>query len=409
MAELKSIKDLRNLMESYFKGLEEASLVAWCTSVGPVEILRAFGFEIYFPQNHGALLGASKKAEEYINYAVKKGYSPHVCSYTTSDIGAFLVGYTPLQEKYGLKGIPKPSLIVYNTNQCREVQDWFNFYGDHFKCPVVGVYPPRYIDEVTKEDTEQVVYQMKKVISVCEEVSKIKYDEEKFKEVVKLSKEATLLWQEVLLTARNKPAPITFFDGVILMAPIVVLRGTNKAKEIYEIILKELKEKVFNGEGAVPDEKVRLFWDGMPLWGKLRMLSDLFRENKTAIVASTYCNSWIFEDFDERKPLESIALAYTKIFINRSEKAKTEMLIKWVEEYSVNGIIFHDTKTCFNNSNARFGLPQKIQEKYKIPVLVFEGDLCDMRFFSEGQFITKVETFIEQIQESKVRTVEKVR
>lgn len=409
MAELKSIKDLRNLMESYFKGLEEASLVAWCTSVGPVEILRAFGFEIYFPQNHGALLGASKKAEEYINYAVKKGYSPHVCSYTTSDIGAFLVGYTPLQEKYGLKGIPKPSLIVYNTNQCREVQDWFNFYGDHFKCPVVGVYPPRYIDEVTKEDTEQVVYQMKKVISVCEEVSKIKYDEEKFKEVVKLSKEATLLWQEVLLTARNKPAPITFFDGVILMAPIVVLRGTNKAKEIYEIILKELKEKVFNGEGAVPDEKVRLFWDGMPLWGKLRMLSDLFRENKTAIVASTYCNSWIFEDFDERKPLESIALAYTKIFINRSERAKTEMLIKWVEEYSVDGIIFHDTKTCFNNSNARFGLPQKIQEKYKIPVLVFEGDLCDMRFFSEGQFITKVETFIEQIQESKVRTVEKVR
>lgn len=399
MGEIKCVKVLKSLMKSYFQGLEEKPLIAWCTSVGPAEILRAFGFEVFFPENHGALLGATKTAETYINYAVKKGYSPHICSYTTADIGSFLSGTTPLQSHYEIKGIPKPSLIVYNTNQCREVQDWFNFYGEEFKCPVVGIYPPRYLDEITKEDIQQVVSQFEKLIETCEQITGKKRDYDRLSEVVKLSKEATCLWQEVLQTAQNKPAPITFFDGVILMGPIVVLRGTEEAKNFYKVLLDELENKVKNKEGAVPDEKVRLFWDGMPLWGRLRMLSDIFSENNAAIVASTYCNSWIFTDFDENNPLESMALAYTEIFINRSEKVKTNMLLQWAKEYHVDGMIFHDTKTCFNNSNAKFGLPQKIKEKYNIPTLVIEGDLCDMRLFSEAQSITKIETFIEQIQE----------
>lgn len=131
------------------------------------------------------------------------------------------------------------------------------------------------------------------------------------------------------------------------------------------------------------------------------MLSDLFTENNTVVVASTYCSSWVFDEFDENDPFESSALAYTKIFINRSEKAKAEMLKSWLQEYRCNGILFHDTKTCFNNSNAKFGMPQRLKEETGIPYLVVEGDLCDLRFFSEGQSITKIETFIEQIANSK--------
>lgn len=167
------------------------------------------------------------------------------------------------------------------------------------------------------------------------------------------------------------------------------------------MLLAELKENIAGGVAAVPGEQCRLFWDGMPIWGKIRMLSDLFTENNTTIVASTYCSSWVFDEFDEKDPFESTALAYTKIFINRSEKAKMVMLKQWLEEYKCDGIIFHDSKTCFNNSNAKFGLPQRLKAETGIPFLVVEGDLCDLRFFSEGQSITKIETFIEQIESAK--------
>ncbi len=402
MYEIKATQELKRIMRDYFLSLgEEGKKIAWCTSVGPAELLRSFGFEVYFPENHGALLGATRTAMDYIPESAKFGYSNHVCSYTTSDIGAFLKGQTPLQKQYGLKQIPKPDLIVYNTNQCREVQDWFNFFAAQFNCPVVGIHPPRYVDEVSKEDVALVIDQHKKIIPECEKASGKKFDIDCFRETLKLSREATLLWQTVLKTATATPAPISFFDGVIHMGPIVVLRGTQQAKNYYTLLLEELNDNLAAQRGIINDERSRIFWEGMPIWGKIRMLSDLFLENKSVVVASTYCSSWVFDEFDEKNPFESSALAYTKIFINRSEKAKMKMLRKWLEEYRCDGILFHDTKTCFNNSNAKFGMPQRLKAETGIPFLVVEGDLCDLRFFSEGQSITKIETFIEQIESSK--------
>ena len=402
MYQIKTTQLLRKVMKNHFLSFENAKKIAWCTSVGPAELLRSFGFEVYFPENHGALMGATRTVIDYIPTAVKYGYSGHVCSYTTSDIGAFLKNETPLKKHYGLEGIPHPDLIVYNTNQCREVEDWFTFFSNRFNCPIVGIHPPRYLDEVGKDEVELVTKQFKRLVPMCEKISGNKFDLDKFRTTLKLSKEATLLWQKVLQTAKAKPAPISFFDGTIHMGPIVVMRGTQIAVDYYKTLLQELEFNVESGIGFLLEEECRIFWDGMPIWGKLRTLSNLFVQNNTAVVASTYCNSWIFDDFDEKKPFESSALAYTKIFINRSEKAKVEFFKNWFEIYNIDGVIFHDSKTCFNNSNAKFGLPLRLQEELDMPTLVIEGDLCDMRFFSEGQSITKIETFLEQISSRKM-------
>ena len=403
MYKIKATENLKKLMEEYFLLLDSGKKkVAWCTSVGPAELLRSFGFEVFFPENHGALLGASRTAMDYIPEAIKCGYSGHICSYTTSDIGSYLKKETPLQKHYGMKGVPKPDIIAYNTNQCREVEDWFTFYANEFGCPIVGIHPPRYLDEVTDDEVELVVKQMKKMIPVCEQVSGKKFDIHKFKEVVRLSKEATLLWQKVLKTATVKNAPINFFDGTIHMGPIVVLRGTQVAKDYYTILLAELEEKVEANIGFIPQTKTRIFWEGMPIWGRLRMMSDLFANNESVVVASTYCSSWVFDKFDENDPWNSTARAYTEIFINRSDKAKELILAEWLKEYNIDGIVFHDTKTCFNNSNAKFGMPQRLKAKTGVPFLTIEGDLCDLRFFSEAQSITRIETFLEQLEDIKV-------
>jgi len=394
---------MKQVMGAYFSSLESGNKkIAWCTSVGPAELLRSFDFEVYFPENHGALLGATRSAMDFIPEAIKCGYSGHVCSYTTADIGAYQKKQSPLQLHYGMKGIPKPDIIAYNTNQCREVEDWFTFYANEYKCPIVGIQPPRYLDEVSQDEVDLVVKQFKKMLPVCEQVSGQKFDLDKFKEVLKLSKDATLLWQKVLKTSVSNTPPISFFDGTIHMGPIVVLRGTQIAKDYYTKLLDELQKNVKNGVGFLPEVNTRIFWEGMPIWGKLRMMSNLFADNKAAVVASTYCSSWVFDQFDETNPFESSARAYTEIFINRSEKAKMKMLAKWFEEYKIDGIVYHDTKTCFNNSNAKFGMPQRLSEITGVSSIVVEGDLCDLRFFSEGQSTTKIETFIEQLEDHKV-------
>jgi benzoyl-CoA reductase/2-hydroxyglutaryl-CoA dehydratase subunit BcrC/BadD/HgdB len=206
----------------------------------------------------------------------------------------------------------------------------------------------------------------------------------------------------VLATAKNTPTPLTFFDGCILMAPIVVLRGTKECVDFYERTLKELMERVKRPEATKNSEEIRLFWDGMPIWGRLRSLSELFDNNQAAVVSSTYCNSWVFDDFDPRKPLESMASAYTRIFINRGENTKLSMLQTLIADFNIDGIIFHDSKTCFNNTNSRFGLPTRLREVTGVDTLMVDGDLNDLRFFSDGQTKTRLETFIEQVMLKKV-------
>ncbi len=403
MYKIQSAKLMKEVMGNYFLGMKDTSKkIAWCTSVGPAELLRSFGFEVHFPENHGALLGATRTAGDLIPESAKLGYSNDICSYLTADIGSYLKNETPLREHYGLNGAPKPDIIVYNTNQCREVQDWFTYFAKELNCPIFGITPPRHLDEITQEAIDDVATQFKNMIPLCEEVSGIKFDLGRFAETLKLSKEATDLWKKVLWTASASPAPLSFFDATIHMGPIVVLRGTQIAKDYYTILLKELEQNVANKIGFLEKESCRLYWDGMPIWGKLRSLSDLFIQNNAAVVASTYCNSWVFDAFDENHPFESSAKAYTEIFINRSEEAKQRLLSDLVRLFRIDGVIFHDAKTCANNSNSRFGMPQRITETLGIPTLVIEGDLCDLRFYSEGQSITKIETFIEQIEQAKV-------
>ncbi len=392
---LKAQQRLKHILTEYFQDLHAP--VAWCTSAGPAELLRAFGFTVYFPENHGALLGASRTAMDYIPIAHQAGYGAEVCSYLTSDIGAWIKRETPLTAAYGLKQIPTPDLIVYNTNQCREVAEWFNYFGNEFHCPVFGIHPPRHLEEISQTDIDAVVRQLLRLIQVCEQVTGQSLEIDKLSEAVGLSKEGSVLWRHVLETALHSPSPITFFDGCILMAPIVVLRGSPICNDFYRELLVELEARLENGDAAVPNESVRLFWDGMPIWGRLRAYSELFVENAAAVVASTYCNSWILDDLDPKAPLESMAYAYTQIFINRGENAKLRYLKAMADRYNVHGVIFHDAKTCFNNSNNRFGLPRRFQEETGIDTLIIDGDLNDLRFLSDGQTRTKLETFLEQI------------
>jgi len=403
MYKIQTSKLLKEVMNNYFQGMKDPNKkIAWCTSVGPAELLRSFGFEVHFPENHGALLGATRTAGDYIPESSKLGYSNDICSYLTADIGSYIKKQTPLTDHYGLEGPPKPDLIVYCTNQCREVQDWFSYFGKEMHVPVFGITPPRHLDEITQEVIDDISEQYKRMIPLCEQVSGRKFDIDSFRETLRLSKEATDLWKQVLWTARATPSPISFFDATIHMGPIVVLRGTQVALDYYKTLLEELTGNLNNHIGFLEIEKSRLYWDGMPIWGKLRTLSDLFVANNAAVVASTYCNSWVFDAFDPKHPFESSAKAYAEIFINRSEAVKEKILTQLVYDFNIDGIIFHDAKTCANNSNSRFGMPQRLSESLGIPTLIIEGDLCDLRFYSEGQSTTKIETFIEQIETTKV-------
>ncbi len=406
---LESVVAMRKTMGDYFNRLKVATetgdtKIAWCSSVGPAELLYSMGFEVYFPENHGAMLGAGKNADKYIPSAVAHGYSPDICPYLTSDIGAFLQNETPLQ-KMGFESVPKPDVLVFNTNQCREVEDWFSYYARHFDVPIMGIHTPLNIDTLSESIIQNVASQFKDLIPKLEKIATQKFDIDKFKEAIGLSHDGCVLWRQVLETAKNIPSPINFFDAAIHMGPIVVMRGTHYAIDYYKILLAELQDRIKNAITAVPEEKFRIYWDGMPLWYKLSSMAKLFAKHDACIVASTYCNSWIFDDLDPKDPFESSALAYCKLFIVRSDEAKEKVLQNLMTDFSIDGIIYHESKTCSRNSNTLYGLQNRLYSKTNIPFLEINGDLNDPRCFSEEQTIIAIETFISQLSNRVVKLV----
>lgn len=402
--EFESGVKLKNLMADHFHELGEAAKnrsrkIAWCTSVGPAELLRGMGFLVYFPENHGAMLGASRMATELIPYANSIGYSPEICSYLTADIGSYLQKKTPLTTSYQLPGVPRPDVLVFNTNQCRDVQDWFAFYAREFQAPLLGIHTHRDIGAIKDYQVQDIARQMEDLVAPLAAVTGQKLRPDRLEEALALSKRTSALWRACLATAANRPSPWTFFDATIHMGPAVVARGTAQAVEYYETLLAELEARIANGQAAIAGERHRLYWEGMPIWGKLRPLAEQFASLKAAVVVSTYCNSWIFEQLDPAEPFLSMARAYTELFIVRDESFKEEYFRQAVEFFGCDGIIFHDARTCPNNSNNRYGLPERLSRRLGIPTLTINGDLNDLRCYSEEQTKTNIEAFLEQLSE----------
>ncbi len=405
---LESAKDLSRFMADYYHRLDDADRsgdqkIAWCTSVGPAELLRGMGYQIYFPETHSAMLGTTRMATDLISTATAMGYSPEICSYLTADIGAFVKGVTPLSKAFkGITHVPKPDILVYNTNQCRDVQDWFNWYGHRFKVPVVGIQSHRSVGALTDSHVASIADQIEGLVAPLEAVAGRRLDMDAFRYAVSLSRQCSDLWEQCLATASAKPAPLTFFDGTTLMGPAVVGRGTQEAVDVYRLLLEELESRVDAGEGAlVNEEKYRLYWDGMPVWGRLGMHSTMFAELGANVIASTYCSSWVFSALDASDPFRSMARAYTELFITRDDDYKETYIQNRLDFFGCDGIVYHNARTCPNNTNCLYGLPQRLSMKTGVPFVIIDGDLNDLRCLSDEQTRTNIEAFIEQLEETQ--------
>jgi len=131
------------------------------------------------------------------------------------------------------------------------------------------------------------------------------------------------------------------------------------------------------------------------------MHSKLFAGLNANVIASTYCSSWIFSALDPEKPFESMARAYTELFIVRSDEYKEKYIKEKLDFFKIDGVVYHDARTCPNNTNCQYGMPQRLETETGIPSLTIDGDLNDLRCLSDEQTKTNVEAFIEQLEERK--------
>ncbi len=379
----------------YLEGryVENVKPVAWVTSGAPVEYLKALGFYVLYPENHGALCGTRRAVAGLSEAAEAAGYSRDLCSYARADIGSLLSGKTPVGK------LPRPDLLVTCTNICQTVLYWYQVLAEYLKVPLVVIDTPFAYTDVTSHAVEYVKKQIEGAIEAAEKVAGKTLTESKLKRVIELSKEAAELWNQVLKKCRHRPSPISVFDQFIHMAPVVEMRGDEVTVKFYEAMLRELDERIAAGIGAVRNEKKRVLWDNLPIWYKLRSLAEHLAKRGVAIVTSTYTNAWaeLGVLMDSHKPTESMARVYLSPILNRGTGHKLSVMKKMIEEYSIDGVILHSDRSCKPYSIGQMDQRTRLIGELKTPALLLESDHADPRSFSEEQVLSRLDSFMEMM------------
>lgn len=386
---------MKQLMTEYYIDAKTAEgterPVCWITSGGPVEFLIAMDVIPVYPENHGAMCGASKMAVELAEVAEEMGFSQDLCSYARLDIGSAVTHGGPIG------GLPRPDFLLCCNNICGTVVKWYEYLSRYFDIPMFLFDTPFIHREKTERATEYVRRQCLELVGFLEDQTGKGFSLEKFAEVAMLSVESVDLWKEVLATNENRPAPFTCFDAFIHMAPIVTLRGTQQVVDYYRVLLDEMRGRVAEGVGAVPTEEYRLVWDNIPVWYAMSSLGKLFAGNNACLVADTYTSAWAV-DINIEDPLTSMADAYTKVYLNISIDLMMEMLVRLMDRFGADGVVMHSNRSCKPYSLGQLDIAAAVTERTGKPVLIIEADMTDSRMYSEAQVRERVEAFIESLQ-----------
>lgn len=401
MLALKKKKSMKEIMTVYYMEAKTAKLsgkkVAWITSGGPVEPLIAMDIIPVYPENHGAMIGASKMGVDLCEKAEEMGYSRDLCSYARSDISCATVNGGPIG------GLPKPDMLICCNNICGTVLKWYEIQARYYDIPLFILDTPFCHTEYSEEAQKYVRRQIEEYIVFLEKVCGRKMDYAKMDKVGRLSVEGQRLWQAVLDTATNSPSPITAFDAFFHLALIVTLRGTRIAVDYYKNLLEEMNQKVEKGIGAISNERYRLLWDNLPIWYRLRWLSNKFADYDASLVADTYTTAWCgtVKYIDVDKFLDSMAEAYSRVYLNIGIDEMAQNVIEMIDKYNVDGFVIHSNRSCKPYSLGQYDILKIVQRERDIPCLVIEADMVDERNFTESQIATRIDAFMEMIKEQK--------
>jgi len=167
--------------------------------------------------------------------------------------------------------------------------------------------------------------------------------------------------------------------------------------DYYKLLLAEMQERVAQKIGAVADEKYRLLWDNLPIWYRVKWLSEKFASAGACLVADTYTTAWCgsMKYIKEDDFLDTMAEGYSRIYLNIGVDQMAEQVIAMAEKYDVDGIVMHSNRSCKPYSFGQYDIQRIVGEKMGIPTLMIEADMVDERNFSEGQVETRIEAFIE--------------
>jgi benzoyl-CoA reductase/2-hydroxyglutaryl-CoA dehydratase subunit BcrC/BadD/HgdB len=391
---------LGTLNDVYYKELDNAKQqgkpVVWITSMTPIELVYAFDGIPFFPENYAALCSSRKVAEDLCKAGEARGYSQDLCAYALCAFGIMF-------ENKGAFGGPPPApdVMIATEGACATHPKWWEAMQRHYKCPMIVIDAAYTVDSETLSPRHKEYYaaELKEAAKLMEQATKKTFDMDKLREVVSYSDQASALWDEIDAMRAAIPTPISQIDVFTCLFPLVTLKGTKEAVEFYKQLRDEVKMRLDNKIGFVPNERFRLIWDLFPIYHNMRLLN-YFAEFGAAFVTDLYGNAFSGR-VDPSDPFGSLANRYLSFFMRAASWGKAELYKKRAKQYHVDGIVFHSNRCCRNFTAEQPDIGAILRDELGLSSMSFEGNMVDPRGYDDAGVKSKIESFIEMLEARK--------
>ena len=399
------------LFRSWFDSLNETAenggQSAYVFVMGSLnEILKTFDLPVVFPEINSLQTAVRRVAHEYLEEAEDYGYSPDICGYVKADIGSKLRG-----GDHPMGQIPDPTLSVLTT-ACNTYIKWAEIWERMYGTPVftIDVPPTRQAGGQTwsgdpdfETDRKYVEIQLGELINVCQAVTGKQFDIDRFREVLDHTNTMTRSWKRILELNQAKPSLFNALtDGTVYLGVANGFRGTEAGARYFERLVEEMEYKAEHGVGQTIEEQYRLLMVGVPCYPIFRRFNELFTDWGGTFVNSTYL--WFASggtnrgfQYDLDKPLESLAEGVLVSVRDAQDSMfhQNDVLRPMVEDFDVDGVIYHPIKSCRTVSTGLADGRRHLTEEMGIPSLFLESDMMDRRVVSEAQMKNRIDAFFE--------------
>ena len=417
---LQTMYPLRALIDEMYKRSVEAGKIgkptAWCMvnwwQGDP--ILKAMDIETVYPENYGAVCAALGAAPVYLEGSDAEGFPAHMCGYARNCIGYAArmkdLGEIPPEAPMG--GMAKPILLVSSGALCDARYKWFQALGRYLDTPVWMLELPHpgvkesLMQGAYEHDINFMVEELREFITFLEHLLSKKMDWDKLEGIIADIIEMNRLWFEISELRKARPCPMHSRDFWTGMNASLYPSGDLKVSiDLYHKMYDEVKYRVDNHVGAVPEEKYRLVFAELPPWHSLGFFDQLAERGWNFVI-----ESWAYhppKPTDLSKvsdPLERIA-RYTYQWLTGyySDASKAEEwwgyfaypYLEFVKDYQCDGALLHPLLTCRTATNHLMLVQDRLIKKLKVPSLVVEGDMVDLKLFDPADALSKAETFEE--------------
>ncbi len=376
------------------------------------EVLRAFDIPVTFPEITSLQLAVRRVAHEYLQEAEDYGYSPDICGYVKADVAVQL-----REGGHPMGRIPKPNLAVF-TNACNTYIKWGEIWERLHKIPIFTMDIPGHRrlgvhtqpgDSSFEADRKYIEIQIRELISMCESVAGKKFDIDKLRQTMDYANQMSASWARILELNKNTPAVFNALtDGTIFLGVANGFRGTKEGARYFAELVEEMEYKVEHGIGTVVDERHRLSFVGVPCYPIFRRFNDLFADRGGTFVNSTYL--WFASggtnrgyQYDLRDPIQSLSEGVLLGVRDAMDSMfdQTTMVRNSIDEFGLDGVIFHPIKSCRTVSTGLADSRRQLMEDTGVPSLFIESDMMDRRVVSEAQLKNRIEAFFEGLESKR--------